>query len=80
MHQGMAGFHRRRLATGDHDLFLHVEPYRETRYMICHDQATPIVGIFPKISGRQKVIFLVALTCLLNLLENPCILFTRREG
>ena len=43
-------------------------------------QARPIVGIFLKIFGRQKAIFLVALTCLLNLLENPWILFTRREG
>lgn len=78
MHEGMAGFRRSWLASGDDDLFVHVEPYQETRYMICHDKVRPIVGIFLKISARQKDLIHVALTDFHNLLENPCVLATRR--
>lgn len=74
MHEGLAGFHRSWLARGDRDFFIHVEPYQETNHMSCHDQVRPILDIFLKISGRQRGMFLVALTSFHNLLENPCII------
>ena len=64
----MARFRRSWLASGDHDLFLYVEPCQGTRYMICHDQVRPTVGIFLKISKRQKDLFHEALTDFHNLL------------
>lgn len=41
LHEEMAGFRRNWLASDDHNLVLHLEPYRETNYMICHGQVKP---------------------------------------
>lgn len=67
----MAGFRRNWLASDDHNLVLHLEPYQETKYMIRSNSSR---NISERVWAAGRGRFLASVQ---KLLESPWVNFTR---